>query len=698
MARSAVRQTQEQANARHLDRTRSLRAQGRDIVIPEIVDPDRRECCKFDLVLFCETYLRCVFKKPFCPDHIRILKELERKILYGGLKSFAAPRGWGKDSLLLAAIIWAISYGHCKYIVYAGPRKDFACDRLSNIKAIFERGSIDLLEDFPEICVPARALQGSTQRGNTQTVNGVLTDIHWGVDSIRLPMVAGSPSSGAIIEAAGINQGNRGFNIDSKRPDFFVVNDIEDARAVKSLKMKASFESVIDQSLCGIAGPGEMLSGFILCTLLEFGCLSQKYTDPTAKPAWNGERLKALVSPPEHADMWDIYIELRREGRASKTDPNARWAHAYYVVNRAEMDLGAKVIWADNFIEYPGEDGQPIEVSALQHVYNEIADKGELYFLTELQNDPPMPTESASNALTPHLVAARLSGYPHGIVPEGAVKVVHAIDMGAREIHWGMAAFYQDGSWTGFDYGRIRIAEVAESVDQTANKEALERELLRALRLHRAQIEAQPYKDSEGNDREIDLTLIDSGWFPDLVYRFCRESGRRFRPTKGDGSMIGEKISRFNLGKPAENTKPGYHYVARFDPSHGWLWHVDTNFWKEWLHRRLLQAPGSVGCGTFYGNEPREHRLIAKHICAERFNLEKNAWEKTANQNHWLDVYVLCCVAAAMLGIRLRTEIEEVEVEKPAPARLPSEKPTTGTKVPAPVRHGGCVTRMKRIW
>lgn len=698
MAKRPERQTQQEANARHLDRTRSVRAKGRDIVVPEVVDDERRSACELDLVLFCTTYLACVFKKPFCEDHISILQELERKILYGGLKAFAAPRGWGKDSLLLAAIVWAICYGHCKYIVYAGPRKDFACDRLSNIKAIFERDAEILCEDFPEICIPARALQGSTQRGNTQTVDGILTDIHWGVDSIRMPMIEGSLSSGSIIEAAGINQGNRGFNIDSKRPDFFVVNDIEDARSVKSLKMQESYESVIDQSLGGIAGPGEMLSGFILCTVLQFGCLSQKYTDPTVKPAWNGERLKALVSPPENTDMWDVYIELRREGRASQIDPNARWAHAYYVVNREEMDFGAEVIWNENFIEYPGEDGTPIEVSALQHIYNEIADKGELYFLTELQNDPPMPTESASNALTPRLVASRLSSYPHGIVPEGVVKVVQGIDMGAREIHWGMAGFYEDGSWTSFDYGRIRIAEVAEGVDQTANKEALERELMRALRLHRAQMEAEPYKDSEGNERAVDLTLIDSGWFSDLVYRFCRESGKRFRPTKGDGSMIGEKISRFTLGKPSDTIKPGYHYTARFDPSHGWLWHVDTNFWKEWLHRRFLQAPGSVGCATFYGNEPREHRNVAKHICSERFVLEKNAFEKTSNMNHFLDVFVLCCVAASMLGIRLRTEQAEVDTSKQVANGTRESTPTTGTRVPAPTRQGGRSTRMKRIW
>src|SRR5204863_429248 len=77
---------------------------GRDIgEIPPVTDPARRDSCRRDFRLFCETYFSAVFALAWSPDHLKVISIIENSVLEGGLFAVAMPRGSGKTSLATCA-------------------------------------------------------------------------------------------------------------------------------------------------------------------------------------------------------------------------------------------------------------------------------------------------------------------------------------------------------------------------------------------------------------------------------------------------------------------------------------------------------------------------------------------------------------------------------------------------------------------
>ena len=86
--------------------------------------------------------------------------------------------------------------------------------------------------------------------------------------------------------------------------------------------------------------------------------------------------------------MWDEYARLRSDSYARGGDGSE--ATEFYRRNRQAMDAGARVAWPDRY--------EPGEVSAVQHVMNLRADRGEAAFCAEYQNEPQIA--SGGEALT----------------------------------------------------------------------------------------------------------------------------------------------------------------------------------------------------------------------------------------------------------------------------------------------------------
>jgi hypothetical protein len=45
--------------------------------------------------------------------------------------------------------------------------------------------------------------------------------------------------------------------------------------------------------------------------------------------------------------------------------------------------------------------------------------------------------------------------------------------------------------------------------------------------------------------------------------------------------------------------------------------HIDTNYWKSFVHARLAVAMGDRGCLSLFGTKAEEHRLLSEHLAAE---------------------------------------------------------------------------------
>jgi len=98
----------------------------------------------------------------------------------------------------------------------------------------------------------------------------------------------------------------------------------------------------------------------------------------------------------------------------------------------------------------------------------------------------------------------------------------------------------------------------------------------------------------------------------------------------------------------------------------------DTNFWKSFVHARLVVSQGDPGCLSLFEAMPEQHRLLAEHLTAEyRVRTEGRGrtvdeWKIRPEQsdNHWLDCLVGCAVAAATQGCVLFGTEQLTEISK----------------------------------
>ena len=109
---------------------------GRDIgELPAVEDADRKEKCRLDFRLFCETYFPEVYVLEWSDDHLRAIAKIQQAVLKGGLFALAMSRGSGKSSLTETAAIWAMLYGHREFVVIIGASKSTSLSGCSSMRA-----------------------------------------------------------------------------------------------------------------------------------------------------------------------------------------------------------------------------------------------------------------------------------------------------------------------------------------------------------------------------------------------------------------------------------------------------------------------------------------------------------------------------------------------------------------------------------
>ena len=90
-------------------RSRQKSAEGRDIGdIPACADAKLRKKCEADLRTFLETCFPNAFRLGWSEDHILLIAELQRVILSGGFRAIGMPRGTGKSTIVMRAMLWSI--------------------------------------------------------------------------------------------------------------------------------------------------------------------------------------------------------------------------------------------------------------------------------------------------------------------------------------------------------------------------------------------------------------------------------------------------------------------------------------------------------------------------------------------------------------------------------------------------------------
>jgi hypothetical protein len=663
---------------------RAVSAAGRDIgTIPLVAKPKRRAGCRDDFRRFCDTYMGQSFPLAWSPDHLRMIERVEAAVLRGELFAFAMPRGSGKTTLIEAAAMWALLFGHRQFVAVVGADEGHARRLLESVWVELETNDT-LLEDFPEVCYPIRRLERISQRCRGQMHNGKPTRIERTASSIVLPTITGSKASGAILRAAGITgaiRGMAGKRADGTkiRPDLCLIDDPSTDEVAASPAQVAQRLDVLRGAVLGLAGPKRRIAGLCAVTVIRPNDLADQLLDRKANPSWQGERAALIYEWPTAENLWSEYAELRRDGQ--RTGAGTAAATDFYREHREQMDAGARVAWPERH--------NPDEVSALQHAYNLRIDRGEAAFAAEFQNQPLVPTLEAA-AIDRAVLNTLAVNVSRGTMPSSHSALTMAVDVQDRLLVWMVCSWGSGFTGHVVAYGTFPDQGTAVFDTATAKRTLADRypgsgfeaALLAGLNEITGQMLLRDWPREDGTTQRIGQMLVDANWgnSTQTVREFARRhpSAAIILPAHGRGIGAASRPMSEHTKKRGEIVGPGWR-VGTVNGQRGVLF--DANHWKSFLAGRLRTPVGDVGSVTFHAGQ---HEMLIDHLTSESpITVEARGrvvdeWRLAgvSRENHYLDTAVMNAVAASIAGIAaagaqpLRRQRRRVEIPRAGERRV----------------------------
>lgn len=693
----------ERRQERDLLRRRKERSEATDIgPLPPVGEPDRRRACEHNLLLYLTTYFpHSTGLSPFSDDHKRIIERIQRCLLEGGRFVNAVYRGFAKTTISENSCVWAVSYGHRRFLPLFGANKEAADGMVASIKSEFETNDL-LAEDFPEICHPLLALEGRPQRCGTQTYNGERTRSLWRTNTIMLPTVrvpegwmpgveAGtlSPASGGVLLAKGLTAaGTRGVKFKTPdgiqlRPDCVIIDDPQTDESAESPLQIDKRLSVIRRGILKSSGHRKTIAVIVNATVIAKNDLIDQLLTLPENAAWQGERVPMIRKWADaHDSFWlGPYRELRQDydpdDPASQKRAHER-ATAIYEERQAEADAGCEVSW--DYCYDP-----EVEISAIQHAYNMLIDDGEAVFASEFQQRPE-EKQYGDAMLSPRQIRNKLNGLPRGECPTRTEQITAFIDVHDRLLWWKVCAWWEGfggavvdyGTWPdqGSVYPEMKSCPnpLANAYRETTNTK--EGAILAGLVDCGKALLGKRWIREDGVELQIGRLLIDAGYLPEVVAKAIRLMDQPQIIRASMGQSVSARYRPMRRWKRDPGEKYGYYWLMGKTKSMPGFPVVkpDVNYWKSHVHARLAVDVGAKTGGlTLFGTEPAAHRMVADHLTSEfptttwGQGRELQEWQLKPgmSENHLFDCGVGCAVGASTLGIVL----PEADVKPKKPKR-----------------------------
>lgn len=621
------------------DRVARMVARRADIgELPPVVDPERREICRNDLVKFGMTYCGSLLRHDPSPALRDYAAVIQGSILNGGLVHVRLPRGCGKSTWCKVAIVWAVAYGHLRYPVIFQASAMLANSLLEDVWALIETSDA-FLDDFPEIAWPIRCLEGVVQRCAIQRYHGARTMIRRNADRIVLPTIEGSPSSGAIIVAKGAGAACRGMVHGSDRPDFVLLDDVQTRDDAPSEARCAKLSAWVMQDVLGLSGE-QQLAGIMASTPIRPGDLSDQFADPAQHPEWRLVEHRLVSSWAEREDLWGHYDVLWAED-AARGDSTASSATRYYAEHRDQMDVGAATIDSDLF-------DRRMELSSIQHARNLLLRVGQAAFSAEYQLQPRR--DSAAVEIAVQHVTTALNGCPRRTLPPGTSQVLSFIDVMQDRLRFATMAFGPHQMAAVIDYGvypeQGRVAPV------NAPDRVVEASLARALMALARELLSWRYRRADGREVTAHALWMDAGWRTRVVNTtaaFFRRMGHaNVLGARGVTSAAFDADSRSVVAR-------GPNVQIRERDGVRWAAH-NADALREAVQCAFLGAPMAPGSISLWGSDGSVHYDYATQITAERLaakavtgrGVSVYKWTmRPGGANHFLDATSGCLAMAS---------------------------------------------------
>ncbi|MGC1274768.1 MAG: terminase gpA endonuclease subunit, partial [Planctomycetaceae bacterium] len=619
---------------------------------------------------------------PFSADHVNVIDRIENALARGGAGRLvnAVYRGFAKTTITENATLWAALYGYRKYLAIFNSDLRSAKNLVASITQELCENDL-LLADFPEVCIPFRALDGRNQRGASQTHDGQLTHIAITSEAIVLPTIwlddaktACTPASGCIIRGRGLTAANRGAKYKradgaNVRPDFALLDDVQTDQSAVNPKQVQKRLDLIRKSVLKSAGHKRAISCVINATVIAHDDVVEQLLDPERNPAWDGVRIKMVRKWADaHETHWlGEYAKIRRGYDRDVPGDQQRATRAateYYAANRELMDAGCEVSWVHCF-------DPETEVSAIQHAYNLLIDDPPEVFASECQNEPAQEMAGGLEPLDAALVAKRVSGFRRGEVPHEADHLTAFVDIHDDVLYWLVAGWRLDftgwvveyGTWPDQKRSYFTKRQATRTLRRTYRGIGREGAILKGLDECVTHLCGRDWQRADGGGRRIAKLLIDTGWAEDEVLHVCRTSAHAavLQPSRGVGIRASASpISEYRQTPGRTISRVGQWYMQA-GKKQARVVRYDTNHWKTFTHGRLSSETTAPGALLLYGKTGADHRLIADHFVQAETPREASGGGRTivewdqihGRDNHWLDCLVGCLVGASMLGCSL---------------------------------------------
>lgn len=631
-----------------------------------------RKRCERDLSLFLKEYFPNAFPIKWSENHVQVLKRLQTCVVNGGLFALAMPRGDGKTTITIRAALWAMLYGHRRFVTLVGATEAHAEGLFKGAKAELQWND-RLYADFPEVCYPIRRLEGQTRRAAGQHWGGTLTGIEYTASSIQFPWlpdecyVDGVRTGGSLLRVAGITGAVRGPQRTLPdgtilRPDLAILDDPQTRESAESVAQSRMRAKIISGDIVYLAGPGVKIAVVMPCTVIREGDLADEYLDREKHPEWHGIKTKMLNSMPSSTKLWDEYAEIRATDLKSGGDGDV--ATKFYKRNQAAMDAGAEPTWPERY--------DPDCISAVQHAMNRKIRDPEAFF-AECQNEPMKPDVGDTPLRQIDDVMRKVSGVPRSTVPEATDWLTAFIDVQDHALFWVLCAWREDFTGYVVDYNvhpkqNLRYwtyAKLQKRLHDVYKNAGREGAILAGLNDLSAALCSKEWPCQDGSGRKIDRLLVDSGHEKDLVYGFCRNSPHSavLMPSRGIGITAAHKpMTEYDS---SGGDRIGHNWVIPNPSGRGGragtpgrqIRHVryDTNYWKTFIHKHIGVSLGDPGSLSLFGD--KGHEMFAEHLTSESpvptTGQGRKVWQwkwLPGRDNHWFDCLVGCAVAASMLG------------------------------------------------
>ena len=619
--------------------------------LPECADPEGREAARYDFVEFVHRYGAALLHD-HQPSQImidRFLRVLERSVLNGGQVVVEMPRGKGKTTFIDLCAAWAIAYGHRKYLVLISATAKLGKVNLKNILKVLT--SKEFAADFPEISTPFEKLEGKWQLSNSQTFNGVRTEIELKADHVQLPKLVNTDGAvmgdagGSIIFSIGVGGAVRGLNEGGLRPDMIFFDDVQKRKDAKSVQLVNALEEFVNQDALGLFGHGAPATALMAITPICVGDFASVITDRERNPAWVSVKIPLVLQWPSKAELVDEFFALYKDDCAND-DFSRTNSTAFFREHQKDFWNGVELL--------DDQDGADGEVDALHHVLLLVAKVGKDAFNAEYQME--VRESGALQTITADLVKHALNGSPEFVLPKGMDAVVGFCDVNKQAqsgLRWGLMAVGAKSTCAIIAYGKYPMGNAPLWGEETKTKRDQDAKIFEAVVTVGKGIASVPIRTHDGKRVRVQAFSFDGGCWTVPVSLACENLrnvvGVRYRLiwTLGRNATVYGKFKKKGKVK-------GDHMMPQ-KSENGWHIVFNSDYWRETAQSSFLNEPMMPGSCSLWGKDPVKHDQFATEASAEQL-LNKYispdgkmhwVWKMKNKMNHYGDVLTGCFVVAS---------------------------------------------------